>query len=46
VTMLLQPDSVVRIETSGGGGYGDVEKRDPGARNADAIDGRLGESSD
>jgi N-methylhydantoinase B len=46
VTMLLQPDSVVRIETSGGGGYGDVEKRDPRARNADAIDGRLGESSD
>ena len=33
--MLIQPGSVVRIETSGGGGYGDPANRDPALRAAD-----------
>lgn len=42
VTMLLEPGSVVRVETSGGGGYGDPGARDPAAVRMDREDGRLG----
>lgn len=41
VTMLLEPGSVVRIETSGGGGYGDPTTRDVRQRSLDEADGRL-----
>lgn len=41
VTLTLQPGSLVRVETSGGGGFGDPALRDPAAREADARDGRL-----
>lgn len=41
VTMRLEPGSVVRIETSGGGGYGPAERRDPRAHEADLGDHRL-----
>ena len=37
----LQPGSVIRIETSGGGGYGDPARRDPARRAADDEDGRV-----
>ena len=40
VTMLLNPGSVIRVETSGGGGFGDPALRDPAAIAADARDGR------
>jgi N-methylhydantoinase B len=43
VTMVLEPGSVVRIETSGGGGYGDPKWRDPRQRAQDEADGRLGD---
>lgn len=42
VTMVLEPGSIVRIETSGGGGYGDPKRRDPTQRAQDEADGRLG----
>ncbi|MBI3648463.1 MAG: hydantoinase B/oxoprolinase family protein [Actinobacteria bacterium] len=42
VTMVLEPWSVVRVETSGGGGYGDPAARDPAAARADLEDGLLG----
>jgi hypothetical protein len=32
---------VVRVETSGGGGYGHAERRAPEAVAADLLDGRL-----
>ncbi|HXF37210.1 MAG TPA: hydantoinase B/oxoprolinase family protein, partial [Actinomycetota bacterium] len=32
VTLTLEPGSVIRVETSGGGGYGDPAHRDPAAR--------------
>ncbi len=41
VTMVLEPGSIVRVETSGGGGYGDPARRDPAAARADREDGRL-----
>jgi N-methylhydantoinase B len=45
VTMVLEPGSIVRIETSGGGGYGDPKRRDAKQRAQDAADGRLGDVS-
>jgi N-methylhydantoinase B len=39
VTMRLEPGSVIRIESSGGGGFGDPALRAPGAADADAADG-------
>lgn len=41
VTMRVEPGSVIRIETSGGGGFGDPGRRDPEAAAADALDGRV-----
>jgi N-methylhydantoinase B len=41
VTLTLEPGSLVRVETSGGGGFGDPARRDPEARRADAEDGRI-----
>ncbi len=41
VSTTLQPGSVVRIETSGGGGYGSPDRRDPELARADREDGRL-----
>jgi N-methylhydantoinase B len=41
VTLELQPGSVIRVETSGGGGFGDPAKRDPDHRRADEEDGRI-----
>ncbi|MHB1929621.1 MAG: hydantoinase B/oxoprolinase family protein, partial [Acidimicrobiales bacterium] len=41
VTMQLQPGSVIRIETSGGGGYGDRRRRSREASADDAADRRL-----
>ncbi|HXF74226.1 MAG TPA: hydantoinase B/oxoprolinase family protein [Actinomycetota bacterium] len=41
VTLTLQPGSVIRVETSGGGGYGDPRRRDPAAARADREDGRV-----
>ncbi|MGH3408818.1 MAG: hydantoinase B/oxoprolinase family protein [Streptosporangiaceae bacterium] len=38
--MTLPPGSVIRIETSGGGGYGDPARRDPARRAADEEDER------
>ncbi|MGD0084415.1 MAG: hydantoinase B/oxoprolinase family protein [Acidimicrobiales bacterium] len=42
-TLMLQPGSVVRVETSGGGGFGDPLKRAPAAINEDTLDGRIPE---
>jgi N-methylhydantoinase B len=39
-SLRVQPGSVIRIETSGGGGYGDPARRDPALRAADEQDGR------
>jgi N-methylhydantoinase B len=39
-SLLVQPGSIIRIETSGGGGYGDPVRRDPALRAADEEDGR------
>jgi len=41
VTMVLEAGSVVRVETSGGGGYGDHARRDPDPAAADLEDERL-----
>ena len=41
VSTTLAAGSLVRVETSGGGGYGPPIGRDPGAVEADAADGRL-----
>lgn len=41
VTLTLEPGTLVRVETSGGGGYGDGTGRDPQARRSDLEDGRL-----
>jgi N-methylhydantoinase B len=41
VTLELQPGSVIRVETSGGGGFGDPSNRDPEQRRADREDGRV-----
>lgn len=40
VTLTLQPGTVIRVETSGGGGYGDPRERDPDLVREDALDGR------
>jgi N-methylhydantoinase B len=40
-SLALKPGSVIRIETSGGGGYGDPARRDPALRAADKEDGRI-----
>ncbi len=40
VTMVLEPGSVIRIETSGGGGFGDPALRDPALAAADRENGR------
>jgi N-methylhydantoinase B len=39
--MLLEPGAIIRIETSGGGGFGDPALRDPGLAATDRADGRL-----
>ena len=39
-SLVLQPGSIIRIETSGGGGYGDPARRDPALRATDKEDGR------
>jgi N-methylhydantoinase B len=39
-SLVLRPGSVIRIETSGGGGYGNPARRDPALRAADEEDGR------
>ena len=39
--MLLEPGAVIRIETSGGGGFGDPALRDPDLAEADRTDGRV-----
>lgn len=44
VTLTLEPGSLVRVETSGGGGFADPSRRDPELRRADAEDGRLAEA--
>jgi N-methylhydantoinase B len=38
--LVLRQGSVIRIETSGGGGYGDPARRDPALQAADEQDGR------
>lgn len=40
VTLTLQPGSVIRVETSGGGGFGDPARRDATAARDDALDSR------
>ena len=40
-TMLLEPGAVIRIETSGGGGFGDPALRDPDLAAADRVNGRI-----
>ncbi len=40
-SLVVQPGSIIRIETSGGGGYGDPARRDPALRLADERDGRV-----
>ena len=40
-SLALKPGSVIRIETSGGGGYGDPACRDPALRAADEEDARI-----
>jgi N-methylhydantoinase B len=42
VTMTVEPGSVISIETSGGGGYGNPDRRDPRIRASDEANGRLG----
>ena len=39
-SLVVAPGSVIRIETSGGGGYGDPARRDPALRAADEEDER------
>jgi N-methylhydantoinase B len=39
-SLVLAPGSVIRIETSGGGGYGDPAERDPALAAADQADER------
>jgi N-methylhydantoinase B len=40
VTLTLQPGSVIRVETSGGGGFGDPARRAAAAARDDALDSR------
>jgi N-methylhydantoinase B len=46
VTLRLDPGSMIRVETSGGGGFGNPARRDPDARLTDALDGRVPEAAD
>jgi N-methylhydantoinase B len=41
VTLRLEPGSLIRVETSGGGGFGDPSRRPADAAAADLEDGRL-----
>lgn len=41
VTLTLAPGSVIRVETSGGGGFGEPGSRDAEAARADVEDGRV-----
>jgi N-methylhydantoinase B len=41
VSLTLEPGSLIRVETSGGGGFGDPARRDPEAIRADEDDGRV-----
>ncbi|HEX6230112.1 MAG TPA: hydantoinase B/oxoprolinase family protein [Actinomycetota bacterium] len=41
VTCLLEPGTVIRVETSGGGGYGDPAGRDDERQREDEEDGRI-----
>jgi N-methylhydantoinase B len=41
VTLVLEPGSLIRVETSGGGGFGDPSRRDPARLRGDKEDGRL-----
>jgi len=41
VTLRLLPGSVIRVETSGGGGFGDPLQRSAEAAQADVLDGRI-----
>jgi N-methylhydantoinase B len=40
-SLVLAAGETVRIETGGGGGFGDPRDRDPGALAADVRDGKL-----
>jgi N-methylhydantoinase B len=40
-SLTLQPGTVVRVETAGGGGYGDPAGRSAEARRYDERNGRL-----
>jgi N-methylhydantoinase B len=40
-SLMVGPGTIIRIETSGGGGYGDPTRRDPALRAADLQDGRV-----
>ena len=46
VTLPLAPGSLIRVETSGGGGFGDPARRHPDAVRADREDGRIVEQGD
>ena len=46
VTLELQAGSVIRVETSGGGGYGHRADRDPALRRTDLEDGRVLDGAD
>jgi N-methylhydantoinase B len=46
VTALLQPGSVIRVETSGGGGFGEARQRAPATVRDDLLDGRAPAASD
>ncbi len=41
VTLELEPGTIIRVETSGGGGYGDRARRDRALVRVDVADGRL-----
>jgi N-methylhydantoinase B len=40
-TVVLQPGSIVRLESSGGGGFGNRSRRTPAARRSDGLDQRV-----
>jgi N-methylhydantoinase B len=40
-TTILQPGSIVRLESSGGGGFGDPSLRSPESATSDRLDGRV-----
>jgi N-methylhydantoinase B len=44
-TLQLQPGSLIRVETSGGGGFGDPTNRDSQLRAADEENGRMPRAS-